>query len=70
MEITFLTVLYIPGTHYPTMLSGHLPLVLLCENSKILGYHSLLRRPLNYIPGILFIFYLFFDFTGVISMRY
>jgi len=28
-------------------------------------------RPLNYIPGILFIFYsIFSDFTGVISMRY
>jgi len=53
------------------MLSRHLPLVLLNEKSKILVYHSLLRRPINYILGILFIFYsMLFDFTGVISMRY
>jgi len=53
------------------MLSRHLPLVLLNENSKILGCHSLLCRPLNYIRGILFyILFYFSDFTGVISMCY
>jgi len=48
----------------PTMLSRHLPLVLLNENSKILGYHS----GLNYVPGIFFILFYFFDFTCVISV--
>jgi len=42
------------------MLSRHLPLVLLNENSKILGCHSLLCRPLNYIQGILFYIILYF----------
>jgi len=66
MEITFLTELQISGTHYPTMLSRHLPLVPLNENSKIFGYHSLLRKLHSR-----YIFYsIFSDFTCVISMRY
>jgi len=53
--------------------------LLLNENSKILDYHSLLRRPLNYIPGILFIFYSIFlilqvlfpcvVFSGLLSVQ-
>jgi len=49
---------YVTVTNDRNAPAGNYPL-----NYYILGYHSLLRRPLNYIPCILFMFHFIFFLT-------